>query len=159
MRKENRNPNRLLPAKCREGHPTSTPEAISMRLNYKPRFIKKSIHVSEALPSSQLPSDASNTYLHSPVSLTQHSTLDIAQAVAHRLKRRENCSKLQEELDSRTQQFNASILYFQRILTGMQRIANDDSIPIRDRLKNTSQRMEELVNVFEEFSIGKEAFD
>jgi uncharacterized protein (UPF0147 family) len=151
-RKENRNPNahqgqhlqRKQPVKAIASHST-TPDCSS-RPNYVPRFIKKDV----ASIKQELHSE---TYLNSPNSLMQ-SVMGMEP-----FKKREPEAnqelELERELRERTKKFNASILSFQQILIGINQVICDETIPDRVRLTNANDRISDLLNVFQEFSLNE----
>lgn len=65
----------------------------------------------------------------------------------------EASQELERKLRERTQKFNASILSFQQILIGINQVICDESMPGRVRLVNANQRINDLLNVFQEFSL------
>jgi hypothetical protein len=142
LRKENRNPNPKQTAKPTPSHST-TPDCSS-RPNYKPKYIKKPITIKEELHSE--------TYLNSPASLMQ-SVIGMEPFAASRPKQREGSLEVERELRERTVKFNASILSFQQILIGINQVICDETIPGRVRLTSANDRINDLLNVFQEFSL------
>lgn len=137
LRKENRNPNKTANTskgiinKSMASH-SITPDNSTNRINYRPKFIKKNINIQDELlqPANQIGTiHHSETYINSPASFTENNTVDIESLMFNKIKWRQNYSKIQSELKNRTQKFNASILYFNHILTDINNVVNDESIP------------------------------
>lgn len=107
-----------------------TPDNSTTR-NYKPKFIKKNINIQDELLYCQNHVETINhseTYINSPVSLTENNTIDIQSMIQNKVKWRENCLRAERELEERTGKFNESISYFHQILSDLKKVVDNQGL-------------------------------
>lgn len=160
MKKENRNPNRSQNTLNKSinskyhCHASNTPDTSTSRINYKPKFIKKTINIHQEIMGSsattphQSVQQSADTYMHSPTSLTEHNTIDME---AYRMKNiwKERYLSTKEEMEARSDKFDKSIKIFCFILNDVKRIINDQHMFPEDKLILSEEKIDSLLETFE----------